>query len=291
MDLIQQLSLEFTPLIDKSFSLAECPRWDWRSKTWLWVDIANGELWRYSQQMSDVRRWDEPLGCFAMWRDEGFILAAKSGIYSLESWESNRELVAPLISEYPRMRFNDGRAAPSGHFVAGTRNGAKLGDQGQFYQLTENGQTNPMPMYAWTCNGLAFSPCGLYLYWADTGSSLVYRADYDPITGAYGQSEIFCDLSGFDGRPDGASVDSEGGYWVAMYGGRSVLRISTEGRVTHKLAVPAENPTMVAFGGESGQQMIVTTAEGSTGAGQVLSTELSAEVSWRGIKEPLVTVI
>jgi len=55
--------------------------------------------------------------------------------------------------------------------------------------------------------------------------------------------------------------------------------------------VPAENPTMVAFGGESGQQMIVATAEGSTGAGQVLSTELSAEVSWHGIEEPLVTVI
>jgi sugar lactone lactonase YvrE len=90
-----------------------------------------------------------------MWRDEGFILAAKSGIYRLESWESNRELVAPLISEYPRMRFNDGRAAPSGHFVAGTRNGAKLGDQGQFYQLIENGQINPMPMYAWTCCYLA----------------------------------------------------------------------------------------------------------------------------------------
>jgi sugar lactone lactonase YvrE len=120
---------------------------------------------------------------------------------------------------------------------------------------------------------------------------LVYRADYDPTTGSYGESEVFCDLSDCDGRPDGASVDSDGGYWVAMYGGRSVLRISPEGKVTHKITVPAENPTMVALGGESGQQIIVTTAEGSTGAGQVLSTELSAEVSWRGIEEPLVTVI
>ncbi|MGF1702854.1 SMP-30/gluconolactonase/LRE family protein [Photobacterium makurazakiensis] len=287
MESVQLLSVNLTPISDKPFKLAECPRWDWRNKAWLWVDIANGELWRYRDNQLDVRGWDEQLGCFAMWRDEGFILAAKSGVYSLDCWEGERQLVAPLISEYPRMRFNDGRAAPSGHFVAGTRNGAKVGDQGQFYQLTADRQIQPMPMYAWTCNGLAFSPCGHYLYWADTGTSLVYRADYNPQTGEYGESQVFCDLTESDGRPDGASVDSEGGYWVAMYGGRSVLRISPEGKVTHKVPVPAESPTMVAFGGEDGKQMVITTAESADAAAQVFI----ADVEWQGLEEPLVTII
>lgn len=142
------------------------------------------------------------------------------------------------------------------------------------------GKLEKMPMFAWTCNGLAFSPCGKILYWADTGSSLVYRADYNPETGEYGESTVFCDLTDFDGRPDGASVDSEGAYWVAMYSGKSVVRIGTDGVVTHVIPVPADNPTMVALGGEKGNQLVVTSAEGSNGPGRVLT----ALVDWQALK-------
>lgn len=283
----RQLALDFKPLVEHDFTLAECPRWDWRQQSWFWVDIANGELWRYRDNQLAVRRWDDPLGCVAMWQEDGYVLATKTGIYLLADWYADRQLIAPLVKTHPRMRFNDGRAAPGGRFIAGTRNGAKVGDKGQFYQLAEGGQLDAMPMYAWTCNGLAFSPCGKILYWADTGSSVIYRADYDPATGAYGESEVFADLSAFEGRPDGACVDSQGGYWVAMYAGKSVLRLNAEGEVTHVIPVPADNPTMVALGGEQGNQLVVTSAASDFAAGVVLT----ASVEWQGIEEPLVTFI
>ena len=283
----QQLNLEFSPLVEQGFDLAECPRWDWRQQAWCWVNIPAGELWRLKDGKAESRQWDDMLGCAAMWGESGFVLGTKSGVYLLENWEAERQQIAPLVKTHPRMRFNDGRAAPGGRFMAGTRNGAKEGDQGQFHQLMAGGKLEKMPMFAWTCNGLAFSPCGKILYWADTGTSLVYRADYNPETGEYGESTVFCDLTGFDGRPDGASVDSEGAYWVAMYSGKSVVRIGTDGVVTHVIPVPADNPTMVALGGEKGNQLVVTSAESANGPGRVLT----AQVDWQGIEEPLVTVL
>ncbi|MGF1688588.1 SMP-30/gluconolactonase/LRE family protein [Photobacterium japonica] len=282
---VQSLALDFHPLVAQGFTLAECPRWDWRHQMWCWVDIAEGEIWRLHNGQPQARRWDDMLGCFALWQEDGYVLATKTGMYLLADWDAERELIAPLQKTHPRMRFNDGRAAPGGRFVAGTRNGAKEGDQGQFYQLAQGGQLQAMPMFAWTCNGLAFSPCGKTLYWADTGSSLIYRADYDPQMGQYGDSTIFCDLTAFDGRPDGASVDSEGGYWVAMYSGQSVVRIAPNGVVSHVIPVPLENPTMVALGGESGHQLVVTSAAGSDKPGEVIT----AIVDWQGINEPLIT--
>ncbi|MGF1726832.1 SMP-30/gluconolactonase/LRE family protein [Photobacterium nomapromontoriensis] len=288
MNNAQPLVVNFHPLVEQGFTLAECPRWDWRNTSWCWVDIAQGELWRLdSEQQLTVRRWDDMLGCFAMYQQAGYVLATKTGVYLLDSWDAERQLISPLHKTHPRMRFNDGRAAPGGRFIAGTRNGAKEGDQGQFFQLSQGGQLQPMPMYAWTCNGLAFSPCGNYLYWADTGSSVIYRADYDPATGQYGESQPFCDLTDYHGRPDGACVDSEGGYWVAMYSGQSVVRIDPNGNVSHIIPVPLENPTMVALGGIAGNQLVVTSAEGESEPGSVLT----AVVDWQGMNEPLVTVL
>ena len=36
------------------------------------------------------------------------------------------------------------------------------------------------------------------------------------------------DLADYGGRPDGAAVDAEGAYWVAMFEGARVLRLSAQ---------------------------------------------------------------
>ncbi|WP_087016382.1 SMP-30/gluconolactonase/LRE family protein [Thaumasiovibrio subtropicus] len=274
-------------LVEQSFKLAECPRWDWRTESWLWVDIPSGTLYRYRNNHIEQQSWSEPLGCVAMQGDTGFILAFKSGIYFLETFNAERQCIAPLQSSAPRMRFNDGRATPGSRFMAGTRNGEKQGDKGQFYLLHHDATMEPLPFFAWTCNGLAFSPCGTNVYWADTSESKIYKANYHVQNGIMGESALFADLSEHRGRPDGAAVDNKGGYWVAMYAGSQILRLSPQGRVTHQIAIPATNPTMIAFGGEHYDEMLVTTAADQYADGQVLKL---TELGWQGISEPLVDV-
>ncbi|GAL31067.1 putative cytoplasmic protein [Vibrio variabilis] len=279
-------SLQFEKFVDLDFDLAECPRWDWRTDSWMWVNINDGELWRHKDGVNEKRKFDDMLGCFAMHGDQGFMLGMKTGMYYLSDWNAELTSLVPLVSEFPRMRYNDGRCAPGGRFVAGTRNGAKEGDQGQFWQLHLDGTIEALPMFAWTCNGLAFSPDGQWLYWSDTGSSKVYKHAYNAETGEYGEQKLHCDLTDYNGRPDGASVDVDGNYWVAMYAGQSVVKIAPNGEVLAVIDVPSENPTMVGFGGKDMRDVIVTSAAGSNEKGKLVIARDVVE----GLKEPLSSV-
>ena len=62
------------------------------------------------------------------------------------------------------------------------------------------------------------------------------------------------------GRPDGAAVDVDGNYWVAMYEGARVLQLSPAGEVLQRIDVPVQCPTMVCFGGEDLRTLYITSA-------------------------------
>jgi len=64
----------------------------------------------------------------------------------------------------------------------------------------------------------------------------------------------------YGGRPDGAAVDVEGNYWVAMYEGACVLQLSPAGEVLQRIAVPVQCPTMVCFGGADLRTLFITSA-------------------------------
>ena len=61
-------------------------------------------------------------------------------------------------------------------------------------------------------------------------------------------------------RPDGAAVDAEGAYWVAMYEGQRLLRLSARGELLADLALPVRCPTMPCFGGPDLKTLFITTA-------------------------------
>ena len=61
-------------------------------------------------------------------------------------------------------------------------------------------------------------------------------------------------------RPDGAAVDRDGCYWIALYKGGKLKRIAPDGRVLSEHPVPAMCPTMCAFGGPDLKTLYVTSA-------------------------------
>jgi sugar lactone lactonase YvrE len=64
----------------------------------------------------------------------------------------------------------------------------------------------------------------------------------------------------YGGRPDGAAVDVDGNYWVAMYEGACVLQLSPAGTVLQRIALPVQCPTMVCFGGGDLRTLYITSA-------------------------------
>jgi sugar lactone lactonase YvrE len=89
------------------------------------------------------------------------------------------------------------------------------------------------------------------MYWSDTKAHTVYAFDVDPADGTLSRRRVFAsfamkqpgqDLATYGGRPDGAAVDAEGCYWVAMFEGQRLLRLSPEGEVVRELRLPVRCP-------------------------------------------------
>ena len=111
-------------------------------------------------------------------------------------------------------------------------------------------------------NGLAFSPDGATLYFADSHRDVktVWRAAYDLETGEIAIPETFVPSERFPGRPDGAAVDRDGGYWIASLETGKVLRFTPEGAFDRDIQLPVPMPSKPCFGGPAMDVLYITTA-------------------------------
>ena len=113
---------------------------------------------------------------------------------------------------------------------------------------------------------------------------LVEAGDFDGGDGSLTRQREFArfapkaadsNLDGYGGRPDGAAVDSEGAYWVAMFEGRRLLRLAPDGSLLRELALPVCCPTMPCFGGDDLCTLFVTTSRETRPADELLAQPLA----------------
>jgi sugar lactone lactonase YvrE len=112
-----------------------------------------------------------------------------------------------------------------------------------------------------TTNGLAFSPDGGTFYYSDSFADVrkIWSAPYDGATGAMGLARLFVDFADLPGKPDGAAIDREGGYWSAAMGSPFIHRFTPDGRLDLSLELPLDTPTRPAFGGDRMSTLYLTT--------------------------------
>jgi len=68
------------------------------------------------------------------------------------------------------------------------------------------------------------------------------------------------DLSAEAKRPDGLTVDEQGGVWVALSNGGAVRRYTPDGALDEVVEVPARKVTACTFGGLDLNQLFITTS-------------------------------
>lgn len=260
--------------------LGECPRWDEQTQTLWWVDIGRARLYhRQAGSEPAFLQLDEATACLALDQKGGLVLAGQSGFSRLpDPTQPVREPIVDPEADKPWQRFNDGRCDSAGRFIAGTMNPDKDEHFGTFYQLAADGTVRPLVGRSWTCNGLAFSPDGCTLYWADTPNRSIYCCEYDLAEGRVVNQRLFYVVPEGWGRPDGACVDSEGCYWSAQYGGGRLLRLSPEGELLETVPLPVSNPTMPAFGGPDLKTLYVTSASQGMSEAQLAANPLEGAV-------------
>ena len=267
--------------ISQPSELGESPFWHPDEQRLYWVDIPARQVCRSTLTDGVVERWTLPSepGCIAPARSSGqntgLVIALRDGIYRARHWGGELVLLAPALHDPATSRFNDGKADPLGRFWAGTIYEPRDAARAQLFSLDgRHGRTPFLEVKAagaTTANGLAWSPDAATLYWTDTPSHAVRAWDWDAASNTLSRERVFHawpgkpegwqpGKSGYGGRPDGAAVDVQGNYYVAMYEGGRLLKLSPAGELLAEFAVPAPCPTMPCFGGADLKTLYLTTA-------------------------------
>lgn len=258
-------------------ALGESPFWHPQEQMLYWVDIAGRKILRANVYMGSVQTWDLPdePGCIAPARSGGLVVALRHGVFRARTWGAALEPLVTLDYDPATVRANDGKCDALGRFWVGTVDETKTRGDAALYSIDCRGGGAPVverkATGALTGNGLAWSPDGCTLYWADTPRHLVHAWDYEAHGNTLAAHRIhlqcgpkplnwtFGNLA-YQGRPDGAAVDVHGNYYAAMYEGRLVCKFSPDGALLAEIPTPAQCPTMPCFGGEDLKTLYLTTA-------------------------------
>lgn len=276
---------KFDTVHDEPMKVGECPLWHPVEYALYWVDINGFSVHRVHPASGKYSVWkmDSEPGAIGLAGD-GLVVALRSGFVHLNTTDGTVTPIAPAPYDTTHTRFNDGRVDALGRFWVGTLYEPRTEAVAEMYVL-ECGKVRR----AWSggmtvSNGLAFSPDASAMYHADTTSHRVDRYDFDSAHGTVSNPRRFQQFStdkqapGYGGRPDGAAVDSEGAYWVAMMEGSRILRFSPEGELLRELAVPVKCPTMVAFGGPDLRTLYITSLTHGRPAQELAALPLSGRV-------------
>ncbi|MDA8455852.1 SMP-30/gluconolactonase/LRE family protein [Acidovorax sp. GBBC 3334] len=283
-------------------ALGESPFWHPLETRLYWVDIAGRALARWEPDTGRIDHWAMPSepGCIAPARTagvaSGLVIALRDGIYRAREWGGTLVPVATLPYDPATQRANDGRCDALGRFWVGTLHEPPPGQPreavGALYCIDGRGSASAPVVRRMlggvkTANGLAWSPDGRRLYWADTPTHTVRAWDCDAQGEPVGEPRVFHSFPpkpsgwqpgdpGYAGRPDGSAVDTEGHYWTAMYEGSRLLRLAPSGEIAAEVPVPVLCPTMPCLGGAAGRELFVTSARQGRPAEEI------AHLPWTG---------
>jgi sugar lactone lactonase YvrE len=267
---------------DHQDSVGESPLWHPTEAAWYWVDIEGCALRRWRDGRLQSWQLPERIGCIALHADGGLVAGMETFLVHLQPRDDGGLTTAPLASvdhALPGMRFNDGRCDRAGRFFAGTmlRDMAAASPAGALYRLDPTGLSAALVDGLIVPNGLAFSPDNRTMYLSDSHprSRLVWAFDLSDV-GRPLNRRLFVDMNQHPGRPDGAAVDVDGGYWVCANDAGLVHRFRPNGRLDRSIEVPTAKPSMCSFGGPQLDELLITSirpaGDSSATAGAVFIT-------------------
>ena len=255
-------------------ALGESPVWCPEEVILYWVDIDGKTIHRHDPATGThgTRSIDGRPGSIALTSTPGRLLIASEHRLLELDWDTGA--VTPFVdleAASTGNRLNDGCCDSSGRFVVGSMcadtNAGRT--TGTLHRIHHSGEVETLRTHIGVTNGLAFDVTRNRMYFADTPTERVLVFDYEPSTGALSNQRLFFDYHKYPGKPDGACVDADGGYWSASVYGWALLRITPDGDVDCRIELPIQKPSMPCFGGANLDTLFVTTI----GAGGTIPSE------------------
>lgn len=286
-------------VLEGQADLGECPLWSVEEQCLYWIDIHEKYLNRFDPATGENRRWSLPEmpGSFVFREGGGIVIAMHDGFHAFDPATGAIEKLADAPYDRARFRFNDGRTDRQGRFWVGSmaidfmdESGATLGAFHSFDGREIVERISPIEH----ANGTVFTPDGRTMFRSETVARKIFAYDLDPASGAVSNERLFATVPDHLGMPDGATIDSEGGYWTALPGGPdfgSVARFTPDGALDLVIELPVLIPTMPAFGGPDMSTLYVTSGRLEPLLGKQPSAQsgglFAVDVPFKGVAETM----
>jgi sugar lactone lactonase YvrE len=283
-------------VLDAKAEIGECPIWSSEDQRLYWIDINRQAFNRFDPKTGENQRASLPKmpGSYVLREGGGVVMAMQDGFYDYDPATERLEKRADAPYDTSRIRFNDGKADRQGRYWVGSMMLDMLSPEheGAFYCYDgQSVKKRISPIHH--ANGTVFSLDGKTMYRAETMDRKIYAYDVDTATGEVSGERLFAVVPDSLGLPDGATIDSEGGYWAALPAGPNgggVGRFTPDGKFDFHIDMPVLLPLMPAFGGPDMATLYVTSGTIEHVLGKeptALSGSLFAvQTPFRGVPEP-----
>jgi sugar lactone lactonase YvrE len=236
----------------------EGPVWSDRWGGLRWVDMLAGDVLSLGADGTINRRHvDSVAAAIRPRRVGGAVIGVERG-FALEDADGTLTRLGALWTD-SHVRMNEGGCDPDGRFYCGSMAYDQQLGAGALYRLDPDGSVRVVLDNVTVSNGLEWSPDGSRAYYNDTATHRIAVFDYHREAGLISRRP-FADIPAEVGRPDGLTVDEQGGVWVALSGGGAVRRYTSDGVLDGVVEVPVRKVTACTFGGPRLDQMFITTS-------------------------------
>lgn len=257
--------IEIECVVDSASLLGEATYWDPDAKVLWWIDIYGPTIHRTDPATGRDDVWTAPeyLGTLSVRAKGGLVVSMASGFYFFDPETGAFDPIADPEADIADSRFNDGKTDRQGRFWSGTMfeaPGKAPARIGALWRLDQDLSVHKTIDGIGCANGLAWSPDNRTMYFTDSHTHFVWAFDFDPASGEVGDRRVFIDLTEEDYIVDGATVDSDGTYWLTVPFKGKVLAYDPDGKRVQTIDLPVDLPTCCEFGGAGLDTLYVTTA-------------------------------
>jgi sugar lactone lactonase YvrE len=252
------------------------------------LDNSGKRVHRFAPATGETRSWEMPdvVTSLALRVRGGAVITLRTGLHLLD-FEKGQVEPFHLQTEPRSFIFNDGKVDRRGRFMIGAstiRHEAPT-NEGGLYRLDPDHRLIKLDDDVHYSNGPCWSPDGRIFYFADSWRKTIYAYDYDMETGGVSGRRPFAHTEALGGLPDGATVDSGGRLWSAIYEGGKVAAFSPDGALEQVIDMPAGRVSSVMFGGPGLDRLFVTSISHDDSDGGGLLYVIDG-LDARGLPEP-----
>ena len=247
-------------IVARGYDFVEAPRVSPGGDVWF-SDLTGGGIYRKRpggevETMLADRQW---VGGMVFDESGRIICGGRGGIIAFDPRSGESTDILTEIEGEPIIAVNDMEADGRGGLFAGTIDFVSIMETGEtptpgrFFHLSAAGKVTVLRRDVFASNGIAFSPCGRYLYHAETSRG-IWRYPLD----ANGLPEAG-HLLVEEEAADGLAADSEGNLWLACWSTGKLVHYSPEGAALQALTFPFPHVVSLCFGTTDAKGLFVAT--------------------------------